>query len=216
VRHLNLPDGWQYETAALLSQIGHVAIPDDLFERMAAGEELPAEQLAMLNRHPEVARDLIQRIPRLQAVADMVYHQRSSAKPTDQRTVVLGGRILAAALDFEELLSVGATREQALDALEKAGNKYDRRVLDALATTVAPGAVDVVQVVSVLRLRVEMVILEDVRDTDNHVIVGRGHTVTEGSLQRLCNHAKLGQLGKTEFRVQVPQTGSRAARPSAA
>ena len=134
VQHLKLSDGWQYESAALLSQIGCVAVPEDLIDRMAAGEKLPAEQVAMLERHPEVARDLLVKIPRLQGVAEMVYHQHSTAEPSDDRAVVLGGRMLAAALNFDEYLSVGATRNQALDALNKTEGKYDKGVLEALAS----------------------------------------------------------------------------------
>ena len=125
VRHLKLADGWQYETAALLSQIGQIAVPDDLLERMSSGEELPADQAAMLERHPEVARDLLKKIPRLQPVAEMVYHQRTSARNSSSASVVLGGRMLAAALDFDEFLTVGASPSQALKALMRESGKYE-------------------------------------------------------------------------------------------
>ncbi len=206
VNHLKLADGWQYETAALLSQIGYVAIPDDLIERVLTGEELPADQMAMIDRHPEVARDLLMRIPRLQVVAEMVYHQDSMAKPSDNRLVVKGGRMLAAALDFEEYLSIGAEPDQALEALRAAGNKYDKDVLEALATAKMPSAKDSAQLVPVHEFRVGMVIQEDVRNTGGSLIVSHGHEITEGSLQRLQNYAKLGHLTKVNFRVYVPQT----------
>jgi response regulator RpfG family c-di-GMP phosphodiesterase len=204
VQHLQLADGWQYETAALLSQIGYISVPDDLLDRMAAGEELPAAQTAMLERHPEVARDLLLKIPRLQVVAEMVYHQQSSAKPSADRAVVLGGRMLAAALDFEEFLSLGASRKQALDALKKAGAKYDKGVLEALASAKMPSTTDATQVLSVKQLRVGVVIQEEVRNIGGNLIVSSGHEVTEGSLQRLRNYAELGQLKKVEFSVHMP------------
>jgi len=216
VQHLKLADGWQYETAALLSQIGYVAVPDDLLDRMLAGESLPADQAAMLERHPEVARDLLLKIPRLQAVAEMVYHQNSPAKLADDRVVVLGGRMLAAALDFEEFISVGATCKQALDALKKEGDKYDKGVLEALASAKMSSSADVAQVVPVRQLHVGMVIQEDVRNAEGNLIVGHGHEVTEGSLQRLRNYAELGQLEKIDLRVHMPQTKSKAGESSAA
>ena len=218
VRHivdrLNLEDGWQFETAALLSQIGYVAIPDDVLDRMAVGEKLPAEQVDMFERHPKVARELLVKIPRLQVVAEMVYHQHSPAKPSDDQVVVLGGRMLAAALDFETFLSIGASRTQALDALRKAGDKYDRGVLEALATAKTLSATDVTQVIPVRRLRVGMVIQEDVRNTDGNMMVGHGHEITEGSLQRLRNYAVLGLLEKADFRVYIPEAAPSVSEPS--
>ncbi len=72
VQHLGLSDGWQYGTAALLSQIGLIAVPDDIVNRLVAGETLPPVQAAIYERHPQVARSLLKKIPRLQAVSEMV------------------------------------------------------------------------------------------------------------------------------------------------
>ena len=216
VRHLKLADGWQYETAALLSQIGYVAVPDDLLDRMATGERLPADQVAMLERHPAVARDLLKKIPRLQAVAEMVFHQNSPPDSSPDHVVVLGGRMLAAALDFEEFLSVGATHKQALDALRKERHKYDDGVLEALESAKMSNSADATQIVQVRQLRVGMVIQEDVLNVEGRLIVSHGHQVTEGSLHRLRNYAEIAQLKKVELRIHLPEAAPRASGASAA
>ena len=81
VRHmaerLELPEIWQHETAALLSQIGCVAVPDDILDRMISGSAVDPRQRAMLGRHTELARRLLRKIPRLQAVAEIIHHQHA-------------------------------------------------------------------------------------------------------------------------------------------
>jgi len=212
VRHvvetMKLDDGWQYETAALLSQIGCVTIPDDSVQKLAAGEELPTDQMAMISRHPEVARDLLARIPRLQAIGEMVYRQHGNDQPSDDPTVVLGGQILATALKFEERISIGATRKQALDALGEPKREREKEIFEALRTAKIPEAGDDARLISVRELGTGMVIQEDVRNVHGNLIVSRGHEVTEGSRQRLQNYAELGNLEKTEFRIHLPEVAS--------
>ena len=222
VRHivtaLKLPDTWQYETAALLSQIGCVAIPNDIFDRILTDGSLPPEQAAMLERHPQIASDLISKIPRLQTVAEIVRHQGARPPPSAavNRVVVIGASILSAALDFEELLSLGAAPQEALGALRAEGRKYDRRVLDALATAEVFTDKTDVQLVSLLHLRVGMILEEEVRNTKGTLLVSRGHEVSGGSLQRLRNYAALKLLGKAEFRVRLPKDAANATDMSAA
>ncbi|MEW6072110.1 MAG: HD domain-containing phosphohydrolase [Planctomycetota bacterium] len=207
VQTLQLPNGWKHETAALLSQIGCVAIPDDVIARVVSGETLTPDQTAMMEDHPELARDLLQRIPRLQPVAEIVYRQRAgaSAPRSEDPDVELGGRVLAAAHDFEDLLSLGATAQQAIHALKQDGGKYDPRVLGALATVVVPGSDSRVHLVTIARLRVGMILEDEVRNTANNLILPRGHVFTPGSLLRLRNYVGQRLLPKSLFRVRIPR-----------
>ena len=205
VSTLKLADAWQYETAALLSQIGCVAIPDDLLDRLAAGESLPSGQREMVDEHPAVAEQLLSKIPRLQTVAAIVGSQagsRTEAKAKDPN-VIVGGRILAAALDLEELLSLGAKKADALASLKTSPRKYGARVLQALDTIDAAGFDGSSCVLALGKLRVGMVLDEDVRKTDGTLVLSRGHELSEGSLLRLRNYSDLGLLAKRECQVVV-------------
>lgn len=205
VATLKLPDAWQYETAALLSQIGCVAIPNDIFDRILTEGSLPPEQAAMLEQHPQIASDLIRKIPRLQTVAEIVRHQ--GAKPPTSAAVdgavVTGARILSAALDFEELMSLGATPQQALRALRAEGRKYERRILDALTSAEVFNKRTDIRLVSLSQLRVGMILEDEVRNSKGTLLVTQGHEISAGSLQRLRNYATLKLLAKTEFTVRM-------------
>ena len=218
VATLRLPDAWQYETAALLSQIGCVAIPNDIFDRILTDKSLPPEQAEMLERHPQIAGDLIGKIPRLQTVAEIVRHQGGSPPTSGEvdGAVAIGARILFAALDFEELISLGAVPEQALRALRTEGRKYERRILDALASAEVFTESTDVRLVSLAQLRVGMILEDEVRNSKGMLLVTRGHELSEGSLQRLRNYATLKLLSKAEFRVRPPRRGDTPQAPSTA
>lgn len=222
VRHvaetLRLEDSWQYETAALLSQIGCIAIPNDVIQRLESGKSLTAEQAAMMEGHPKLASELLRKIPRLQTVANIVRYQRSPRSQALQEggeTVALGSCMLSAALDFEELISLGASRKQALEALRQEPRKYHPRVVEALATAGAHPAQDSVRLVPISQLLVGMVLEEDVRNVEGNLIVASGHQVTLGSLQRLRNYAELNLLDKREFRARVSKTPKTAGSSAA-
>lgn len=218
VKTLGVPDRWQFETAALLSQVGCVAIPNDLFDRLASGETLTPEQAGMMDRHPEVAKDLLLKIPRLQTVAQMVQHQGQrgpgridSIPPLAE----LGGRILAVTLEFDELLSVGATPKQAIEAIRQDCSRHDKKILDALSQIQSLAKNTNVILLPLGRMQQSMVLDEDVRTKDGKLIVAKGHELTESSLARLQNYGDLDLLAKSDLRVRVAVSedaeGSKAA-----
>ena len=204
VKKLRLRDPWLYETAALLSQIGCAAIPNDVFERLGKGEQLPEEQLDMLSRHPQLSGDLLDKIPRLQTVAEIVRLQQATKLDTKkhEKVVIIGSRILAAALDFEELLSVGAKPASAMEAMRGSDVVYDERILAALASATVDREESSIVLLPLSKLRIRMTLEEDVRNSAGMLIVTRGHKLTVSSLQRLRNYADLGLLQKSELRVR--------------
>jgi response regulator RpfG family c-di-GMP phosphodiesterase len=66
---------WQLNLAAMLAPIGLVALPADLLAKRKTHAPLSKREAALLHRAPETARRIIGNIPRLRAVADIVYLQ---------------------------------------------------------------------------------------------------------------------------------------------
>ncbi|MEM7677965.1 MAG: HD domain-containing phosphohydrolase, partial [Myxococcota bacterium] len=62
-------NAWRHEAAALLSQIGYVAVPQAVLDKHLTGEELSFEERTVLESHPRIAGELISAIPRLEAIA---------------------------------------------------------------------------------------------------------------------------------------------------
>src|SRR5262249_29286905 len=60
---------WQYETAALLPQLGCIAMAPGAVERLAAGLTISDDDRRAFDAHPQVGHRLLAPIPRLDTVA---------------------------------------------------------------------------------------------------------------------------------------------------
>lgn len=211
VQRLQLSQAWQFETAALLSQIGFVAIPPDIIDKLVAGEALSSEYEQVFERHPAIAKDLLAKIPRLEAVTEMIANQRmrhSEAKGSnlDQR-ISLGSQILSVALAFDELVSLGASRSEAIRALKTREGFYDPRLLKVLVDVELPGQGAQVRSLAVKDLRVGMVLDQDVRSDTGAMVVTKGNKITQGMLARLRNYAELRGISEP-IRVRVSKVAA--------
>ena len=215
-----LPDqSWQVETAALLSQIGLVAVPADILHRHAAGESLPPEQRSVIDGHPRIGRELLAKIPRLEAVAEMIAHQR--IRHSDETgsevapSTALGAQILGAALDFDELVSGGASRAAAVKMMERRAVAYDPGILDALRGVEELASGTVPASLRVREFQVGMILDQDVRTKEGTMVVASGNTITQGLLARLRNYVALGGVAEP-IRVLVQRSPLGASRVEAA
>ena len=138
---LKVRDPWQFEAAAMLSQIGCLsAAPDTLrryFAHDPAADEVPSEAPS----HARVARQLLERVPRLHTVAQIIDRQHEAFdrdgdwEPEDY-VVALGAHMLRAALDFDELVAAGLSFAEALAEMQQNPEEYNPDVLGALGKVV--------------------------------------------------------------------------------
>lgn len=205
---LGFESSWELETAALLSQVGYVAIPDVILERASLGQTLTDEQSRMLDEHPQLTSRLLGKIPRLQKVAAMIEPDAAHGEGIEA-DVQLAARLLRAAAEFEELVALGAEADQARAALADPTRGHDSRVVHAVASAGAELHRTTLQAVPVGELVPGMVLAEDLRTMGRgRVILKRGLEITESSLERLLNYEAAGLLQKETVRV------FRKARPS--
>jgi hypothetical protein len=212
---LGLADPWRFETAALLSQIGHIAVPPDILHRRSNGEPLSSHAEKMLSRHAEVARDLLCKIPRLEEVAEIIAHQGLRHDDASQgdlpRTVRVGTLALTAALAFDELVVRGHSPESAAGVMARDDGRFEPRALQLLRGAKLPGQERVVQRLNVKELHVGMVIDEDVYASSGTLIVARGNEISASMLERLCNAASSGAISPSVQVTAPPQAADDAA-----
>ncbi|MDB4915472.1 MAG: response regulator receiver [Gemmatimonadetes bacterium] len=72
---MSVPDVWQVEVAALLSQLGAISLSPATVEKMNRGDTLSATETEQAKGLPGVARQLISQIPRLEAVSDILRYE---------------------------------------------------------------------------------------------------------------------------------------------
>ena len=208
--NISLTNKWQVEIAAMLSQIGCITIPEQTLTKVYQGEHLNEEELRMWQSHPQVAHDLIVKIPRLEQVAEIVLYQEKryngAGFPGDAKhgsLIPIGARILKLALDFDKLTKSYLSYKEALVEIKRRGDWYDSIVVDALEQVLDKEITHELKYVNVLDLRPGMILAEDIKTTYNLLMVANGQEVTGSLYLRLCSFANTGQI-KEPIKVLAP------------
>jgi response regulator RpfG family c-di-GMP phosphodiesterase len=189
VRHmaekLTLPDVWQFELAAMLSQIGCVTIPPDVMDKFYTVQPLSTQEREMFASQSMLGYNLLAKIPRLEAVAAMIAGQNT---PWHRRTgpdaVIHGAHLLKVALDFDELLVRGADTESAFQQM-RANKDYNPAFLSALEQVQVEAIHSESRMVSLAQLRTGMIIKMDVRSKNGLLLLASGQEVTQSAIARL-------------------------------
>ena len=190
-RRLEVQNTWQCELAATLCLVGCVTLPDEVFERGYRGQHLSADERRMFEAHPERAARLISKIPRLEAVSEMIQkQQRPPATSTARGADGLRAEILHLAMEFDRRIYRGLSSRSALAELQLSG-RFDGRALEALVGYAPTQAHFEVRRMPIRELRAGMVLEMDLMSSDgNLLILKQGTVLTETWLERLENFAR--------------------------
>lgn len=194
VNELQLPHSWQYEIAALMSQIGCVTLPADILRKLYSGQELTFDEEAMYREHPEAGANLLEKIPRLENVAQMI---RLQLKSFDEYTeeigsnefeeVLLGGQILKTAFDFDRLLFKGMKKSEALEVMREQKKKYRPKLLEILSKLKIRGQEQQELSLPVQKISIGMTAAEDIMAKNGVLIIPKGQIISSPLLQGLKN-----------------------------
>jgi response regulator RpfG family c-di-GMP phosphodiesterase len=184
---------WQTSAAVYLAFLGTITLPDDVIRRHKAGHTLSDQEQDALNSHPAVAFELVNRIPRLDGVAQIVLYQEKnfdgSGFPTDEtagEAIPLGARILRVATDYDDLIARAHSPEAALAVMRERSDFYDPKVIKALERVVTEQTDSYERFVFLKDLRQDMVLLEDVLSLKEGTrILTSGQVITRTMLSAL-------------------------------
>ena len=182
---LNLPNRWQYELAAMLSQIGCVTVPSDILDKIHAAQPLDDNEKSIFASHCAVAHDLLVKIPRLEHVANMVAAQRAPWSGTGGSDPVgVGASLLKVAVDFDEQIMRGRAVHETLSEM-RAGGRCNPLYLSALQQVQVAEARTEARAIKVAELRKGMLVNADVFSTKGLLLLAKGQEVTEAAIARL-------------------------------
>ena len=207
---LGLVGTWKLETAALLSQIGCVILPENVLKKVYKEETLTGEERQLYDMVPSLGHDLIDQIPRMEEIAEIIAYQEKNYDgtgiPRDKRSgeeIPLEARILKVALDFDALQSAGVTPEAALARLKKSANRYDPKILTILDSLIEKKPSIAVRKLPLRELRGTMILAEDLFTVDGVLLVSKGQEITWPLLARLKNFSKSKHI-REPIKVIVP------------
>ncbi|OGV72434.1 MAG: hypothetical protein A3K19_31190 [Lentisphaerae bacterium RIFOXYB12_FULL_65_16] len=209
---MGIRDRWHIEVAAMVSQIGCVALPPETAEKLAHGQAMSEREQAMVERLPTVAQQLLAHIPRMESVRDILEFQDrrydGAGAPDGPRKDQLppGARILRVALDFDTLEAQSVSGDLALSTLRGRAGWYDPAVLAAFEQVQGGSRHAEVRELALADLRPGMVFLEDVRTVSGMVLIAHGQEATVGLIERLRNIASGSSRMREPLRVVLPKT----------
>jgi len=211
---LQLPDPWVTTTAAMLSQLGCVILPEIVLSKVYRGDPLTKEEPQLYKQHPFMGADLVAAIPRMKPVAEIIRHQdKPYGTPMvsdDSHTgdvIPMGARILKVALDFDALLAAGKSQAEASAQLKEQKDQYDPKVLDALIAILSEDVKFEVKSIEVAELRDGMILVEDIHSNQGELLASKGQEVTQSMrirLQSLTNSTPI----QEPFLVMLPKAMS--------
>jgi response regulator RpfG family c-di-GMP phosphodiesterase len=197
VKRLSLGSPWKFEVAAMVSQLGCVTLHPDTLETVYAGGELSPEEKAEYIKHPQVARDLLENIPRMEPIACMIAHQYEGLPADgdiDKRQladVQLGARIIRAAVTFDALLRKRHTRLEAAQYLGRNFEGLDSKIVEAMVELEPEIAGNEARPLTIAELANGMILEQDVRTEKGVLVAAKGQEVTR--LLRLKLKSYLGK-----------------------
>jgi response regulator RpfG family c-di-GMP phosphodiesterase len=213
VEAMKLEDAWSYELAAMLVQLGCIALPPELMEKASSGAELSDEERKVFATHPGIASRLLQHIPRLETVAAMVARQQESGdlpklnEPfSDEDKAILGGHLLKVAIAYDEQLAAGKGDAEAIAYLHTDPHAYDPGIVEVLDSV--SGDRHAVKIVSldVSQLQPGMIIDQDISSKSGVLFVAKGQEVTATLYYRLLGLQESGLISGT-LRMVVRKEG---------
>ncbi|MEZ6004824.1 MAG: response regulator [Planctomycetota bacterium] len=194
VHRLKLEEAWAFELAGMLAHLGLVTIPPDTVERMFTGDVLADWEQELLDRHPDIGCEMLQSIPRLEAVAQMVGRQRRVATAEETRGLparwepaVLGGELIRMAAAYEAMAIQAGSAEEALERLRTASPSFP----EALIKCLDGFEVDLDGMANALlmieQLATGMVTQDDIRCNAGGMLASAGQIIDATFIARLRN-----------------------------
>ncbi len=207
-------DYWQLEAAALLSQVGYVALSPALIEKLHDGATLTAGELHEVGGVPNVSNKLLAHIPRLEPVIQILdaltWPDKRLAAMHDG-VVGLGAKILGAVLEFEQQVAQGKSVDDAFDYLHEREVRYGEKVVAALEKCLSTRwHMGASMEITLRNVRPGMMILEEARRQNGMLVIPRGAEVTKTFLQRIENIAP----DLLDVKVRVRLSGAAPVAPA--
>jgi FixJ family two-component response regulator len=185
-------DAWQFEVAAILSQIGCITLPSDICDRAFAGIELAEEEQRVFNLHPSAAAEFLKRIPRFESVAQMIAGQlkpyvafEEDIAGVEGRLIAAGAQMLHAAVDLEKLRRKRLNWNAAIASMRKREADYNPMLLDILERGGDPFASWTIIPRTVSQLESSMVADQDIVSRNGVLLARRGEQLSLPSLERI-------------------------------
>ena len=210
VTAMNLGNPWQYEVAAMMSQLGCVTLAPETVQAVFNDEQLSPTEQTQYDSHPQVAYDLLSKIPRLEPIAWMIKHQNQPLPmpgPGDFETPDMrrGAGILRLILAYEKLIHKGVSRNEAAHTLALQNKNFSPEFFRALVELDPNAEEGEIRKCRIELLTPGMIVQQEVRTNEGVLLISKGQEVTPPLILKLKNfHAR--HLITADVTISMPTT----------
>jgi len=169
------------DMVVLLSNIGCVGLPSGLLKKVEKGGSITKEEQQIFYTHPSIAAHLLENIPRMGKIANIIRHQNTPFSENPP----LGARVLKACIDLDHLQIKGMSADKGIEYMRGKPKIYDAKVLDALVKHLGDSEKVVCNEITVADLKPGMVMQMDMVTESGTVLLQKGDALSEASHQRI-------------------------------
>jgi response regulator RpfG family c-di-GMP phosphodiesterase len=207
VRSLSLEDGWHYDLAGMLCQLGYVSLPDELIQKLITGDELSRAERSLYNTHPQMGARLLKHIPRLELVAAMIEGQNDDVgeieiqgKLSNEQKATLGGQILKVASAYDKWLSLGKTEDEAIAQLRDNPEHYDPALVEILVQGSQNRKVEILNL-PIDQLVQGLIVDQPIKSNAGNLLVAKGQPLSQAMVFKLKMAVEREVLNRSKVRV---------------
>lgn len=195
---LNVQNTWEIEIAGLLSQLGFIALSDEVADKIFQNIPLTKDEAMQYKESPAQAAKLIELIPRLKNVAEgikfMFLNYDGSNCTLDgfkENKIPLISRILKASYDFNFYIEIGLDSIKATEKMMANPYHYDPTVLNALLeVNQVKRKGFIIKSIPYKQLRIGMILAENLKDEEGMTLISKGQEITDAVVMRLMTIAR--------------------------
>ncbi|MCK6572926.1 response regulator [Myxococcota bacterium] len=185
-----LPERWSIEIAAMLSQLGAVALPPEIARKVYDGLELNEREQAAADTVTLVAAKLIASLPRTEEIRRFLESINLPAggleTPQGKRIPPIGAQVLRVCVDYDQLVVGGLPPMDAICEMSFREGAYETEVLGRFSV-LRRNELSNMESAEMLLMSVSagMMLGEELRLTSGHVLAPRGMRITDDLLQQM-------------------------------
>ncbi len=196
---LQIPNPWEINLAALLSQLGCLTVPPAVLEKARSEAQLSPAEDEMIQRIPLSGHNLLRHIPRLEGVAQIVLYQNKnydgSGYPEDSvhgKDIPIGARLLRVLAGLIRQEEEKTPRKEAIEKMMQKDGFYDPDILEAVRDTFGEARPEaVVKAAEIEDLEPGQVAAANIENLEGAVILAAGSKLTPFIIEKLKNFRRL-------------------------
>jgi hypothetical protein len=186
---------WEYKLAARLAMLGFALLPEQDRARFEMNALSGADLQATMRAASATGRRIIERIPRLGTVAQIIGQQASvdgSAiipnPKTDREKALMGATLVRVAVEWDALVRQGLSYSAAAGELRKSMPELSAKSALILSELEFDEVDDFGVEVDVARLEEGMILLDDVLTSDGLMLIRSGRRLTWTIIEKLRSY----------------------------